>query len=52
VTGYTQSADFPLARPVQPRLGGASGAFLAALEDDLESIVFSTYLGGSGDDSA
>ena len=52
VTGYTESADFPLTRPLQPRLGGSSDAFLAALQDDLESIVFSTYLGGSGDDSA
>ena len=52
VTGYTESADFPLARPIKPRLGGSSDAFLAALQDDLESIVFSTYLGGSGDDSA
>ena len=52
VTGYTESADFPLARPLQPRLGGSSDAFLAALQDDLESIVFSTYLGGTGDDSA
>jgi hypothetical protein len=52
VTGYTESADFPLTRPLQPRLGGSSDAFLAALQDDLESIVFSTYLGGSGEDSA
>jgi hypothetical protein len=52
VTGYTESADFPVARPIQPRLGGSSDAFLAALQDDLESVVFSTYLGGSGDDSA
>ena len=52
VTGYTESADFPLARPMQPRLGGSSDAFLTALQEDLESIIFSTYLGGSGDDSA
>ena len=52
VTGYTKSADFPLARPLQPRLGGSSDAFLAALQDDLETLVFSTYLGGSGADSA
>ena len=52
VTGYTESADFPLARPMQPRLGGSSDAFLTALQEDLESIVFSTYLGGSSDDSA
>jgi hypothetical protein len=52
VTGYTESADFPVVRPLQPRLSGSSDAFLVALQNDLESIRFSTYLGGSGDDSA
>ena len=52
VTGYTESADFPLVRPLQPRLSGPSDAFLVALQDGLESITFSTYLGGSGNDSA
>lgn len=52
VTGYTESADFPLVRPLQPRLNGSSDAFVAALQDNLESITFSTYLGGSGNDSA
>ncbi len=52
VTGYTESSDFPLVRSLQPRLGGSSDAFLVALQNDLESITFSTYLGGSGDDSA
>ena len=52
LTGYTESADFPLVRPLQPRLGGASDAFLVGLDDGLESIAFSTYLGGSGNDSA
>ena len=52
MTGYTESADFPLAHPLQPRLRGSSDAFLVTLQDDLDSIVFSTYLGGSGNDSA
>jgi hypothetical protein len=52
VTGYTESADFPVVHPLQPRLRGPSDAFLVALKDSLESITFSTYLGGSGDDSA
>ena len=42
----------PGARPMQPRLGGSSDAFLTAFEEDLRSIVFSTYLGGSSNDSA
>jgi len=52
VTGYTESADFPVVRPLQPRLSGSSDAFLVALQDGFESITFSTYLGGSGADSA
>jgi hypothetical protein len=52
LTGYTESADFPVERPLQPRLSGLSDAFLVALQDRLESITFSTYLGGSGNDSA
>jgi hypothetical protein len=52
ITGYTESTDFLLVRPLQSRLGGASDAFLFAVRDDLESTVFSTYLGGSGNDSA
>jgi hypothetical protein len=42
----------PVVRPLQSRLGGASDAFLLILRDDLESIAFSTYLEGSGNDSA
>jgi hypothetical protein len=52
VTGYTESADFPVVRPLQPRLRGSSDAFLAALQDGFESITFSTFLGGSANDSA
>ena len=52
VTGYTESPDFPLVRPFKPRLGGPSDAFLIALPAGLESITFSTYLGGSRDDSS
>ena len=52
VTGYTTSADFPVARPLQPRLHGSSDAFLAAFENDMASLVFNTYLGGSAGDSA
>jgi Beta-propeller repeat len=52
VTGYTESTDFPVVRPMRPQLGGSSDAFLVALQSSLESITFSTYLGGSGNDSA
>jgi len=52
LTGYTESGDFPLRHPLQPQLSGSSDAFLVALDGLLESVIFSTYLGGSGNDSA
>lgn len=52
VTGYTESADFPVVRPLKARIGGSSDAFLLAVQDGFESIKFSTFLGASGDDSS
>lgn len=49
--GYTKSDDFPVQDPVQRDLRGASDLFVARLEVPGLSIVFATYLGGSGDDS-
>ena len=51
VVGMTQSADFPLAAAFQTTLGGASDAFVTKY-DSTGSRVASTYLGGSGDDTA
>ena len=51
VTGYTSSTNFPTANPLQPNLGGGAGnAFVARLTADGSTLVFSTYLGGSGGD--
>jgi len=50
-TGYTASADFPVVRPLQAERKGSTDAFLLAVEDRFEGLTFSTYLGGSGDDS-
>jgi hypothetical protein len=52
MTGYTESADFPVVNPLKAQLGGSLGAFLVAVPDGLETIKFSTYLGGSGRDSS
>ena len=49
--GYTKSEDFPAHDPVQPNLRGVSDLFLARLQVSDLAISFSTYLGGSGDDS-
>jgi uncharacterized protein (TIGR03437 family) len=52
VAGVTSSPDFPIAgAPVQPALAGTQNAFVARL-DNAGNLVFSTFLGGSGLDSA
>jgi hypothetical protein len=51
VTGYTFSTNFPTANALQPVFGGGqSDAFVARLTADGSALVYSTYLGGSGDD--
>jgi hypothetical protein len=49
--GYTKSNDFPLVDPVQRELRGARDLFLARLETHRLELTFSTFFGGSGDDS-
>jgi hypothetical protein len=51
VVGRTASIDFPTANPEQPYLGGGQDAFVTALDLAASRLVYSTYLGGSGDDS-
>jgi hypothetical protein len=51
VTGYTSSADFPTANPLQPNYGGGTyDAFVTRLSADGSALLYSTYLGGSGSD--
>ncbi len=54
LAGQTASADFPLKNAVQARLGGGynGDAFVAALSADGSASVYSTYLGGSANDTA
>lgn len=52
VVGRTASANFPTANAAQPAPGGGQDAFVTALDLATSSLVFSTYLGGSGDESA
>src|SRR3989454_8208235 len=51
VTGWTESADFPTANPMQPQPRGGGDAFVAKLRPDGSNLLYSTYLGGSGYDS-
>jgi hypothetical protein len=48
VTGYTYSTDFPTQNPYQDTLQGGGDAFVAKLSATGSSLVYSTYLGGSG----
>jgi hypothetical protein len=51
VTGFTSSQDFPVQRPTQNINAGSMDAFVVKLNTTLSSIIFGTYLGGSGSDS-
>jgi len=53
VTGRTSSADFPTKNPFQgPPAKGGSSVFVTKFSPDGTSLVYSTYLGGSGSDYA
>ena len=52
VTGVTFSSDFPTASPLQATRGGGGDAFVTKLGPGGSALVYSTYLGGSGFDSA
>jgi len=51
VAGITSSRDFPAVRAVQKTLAGATDAFVVEL-GPRGRIVYSTFLGGPGDDEA
>ena len=52
VTGYTASTNFPTVNPLQPAYGGGEGdAFVAEVNPAGSALVYSTYLGGSGQDN-
>ena len=50
VTGSTSSSNFPTVSATQTTLGGADDAFLTKINAAESAIVFSTYIGGSGED--
>ena len=51
VTGQTSSVNFPTANPLQGGAGGLSDAFVTKLNPQGSMLVYSSYLGGSFDDS-
>jgi len=53
VTGSTSSRDFPTANPFQPLFGGGLfDVFVTKISPTGASLLYSTYLGGSGGDQA
>ncbi len=53
VIGNTDSRDFPTVNPVQANYaGGDSDAFVTKVAVNGGSLVYSTYLGGSGDETS
>ncbi|MDX6577345.1 MAG: hypothetical protein QOE96_3298, partial [Blastocatellia bacterium] len=55
VAGYTSAPDFPTENAFQNSFGGSFDAFIAKIDTNangLNSLVFCSYLGGSGDDKA
>jgi hypothetical protein len=51
VAGSTNSLDFPTRNPIQPAIAGGFDAYVAKLNAAGSDLVYSTYLGGSADDS-
>lgn len=52
VAGFTSSVNFPQASPVQAAFGGLSDAFISEFNFAGNGLIFSTYYGGSGSDTA
>ena len=54
VTGQTSSTNFPTKNPTQSSLAGGAGtdAFVTEIGASGSTLVFSTYLGGSGNENA
>ena len=48
ITGSTYSANFPLAAATQSKIGGGQDAFVAELSSNGRSLLFATFIGGSG----
>ncbi len=52
LTGYTASAAFPTAAPLQAAPAGGTDSFICKIKPDGSGLVYSTYLGGTSGDFA
>ena len=51
VAGYTYSADFPMHKPLFGERNGPSDIFVSHFSEDGQSLLSSTYFGGSAEES-
>ena len=49
-TGYTSSPDFPAVKPIQSKPSGGYDAFVSKFSPKGTELLFSSWIGGSGDD--
>ncbi|MEY2409213.1 MAG: hypothetical protein QOF48_1883, partial [Verrucomicrobiota bacterium] len=52
ISGWSESLDFPVTNAFQPVLGGRADAVIAKFDPSGTSLIYSTYLGGTGNDVA
>ena len=50
IAGFTTATNFPTANAAQPQLAGNTDGFLAKVDTTGSQLVYSTYLGGSGNE--
>jgi hypothetical protein len=50
IVGTTESDNFPTQDPLFPNRSGASDVFVSKLDPFGDTFIYSTYLGGTGDD--
>jgi hypothetical protein len=51
LTGFTSSTDFPTLNAIQPANNGGFDAFVTKVDPAGDGLIYSTYLGGSGDEN-
>jgi Beta-propeller repeat/HYDIN/CFA65/VesB-like, Ig-like domain len=52
IAGFTYGGKFPIASPLQVASGGFYDAIVSEFDPTGSTLLFSTYLGGTGDESA
>ncbi|MCA1032798.1 SBBP repeat-containing protein [Bacillus timonensis] len=52
ITGQTRSSNFPTVNAIDPTFNGVQEAFVTKINAAGNAIVYSTFLGGSGNDAA